>query len=119
MPPNPPAATDPPPEAAPRRPDPVLTSSRRELYFTLGLFVVAMTYTLTVCATMGYGRDVATLTFVFGFPDWVFWGVAAPWAACAFVSIVFAYGFMTDDDLGNDDDEAPVGPTAEKEADGE
>ena len=39
------------------------------------------------------------LTFVLGFPSWVFWGIVAPWTVCTFVSIVFAMFFYQDHPL--------------------
>ncbi|MFO0953976.1 MAG: hypothetical protein U0835_23030 [Isosphaeraceae bacterium] len=39
---------------------------------------------------------------VLGMPSWVFWGILAPWAACAVFSIGFAGFYMADDDLGED-----------------
>jgi hypothetical protein len=60
-----------------------------------------MAYTLTYCGINGYGRDAASIQLVFGFPDWIFWGVIVPWLACTAVSIVFALCIMSDDPLGD------------------
>ena len=43
---------------------------------------------------------MSDLKFVFGFPDWVFWGIVCPWGVCVVISILFANFFMTDADLG-------------------
>ena len=83
-------------------PDPVLVSSRREALVIGVLFVVAMTYTVTVCAVMGYNRDPATLKFVLGFPDWIFWGIVLPWAVCVVASLILGSIFMKDEDLGEE-----------------
>jgi hypothetical protein len=79
--------------------DPLLTSARRNMRFATGLFVVALVYTLGVCWTFGYHRPAGSLTFVLGFPDWVFWGIVVPWAACTLISMWYALGVMTDEPL--------------------
>jgi hypothetical protein len=90
----------------PPTPDPVLVSSRREALVIGGLFLVAMTYTVTVCAVMGYDRDPATLKFVLGFPDWIFWGIVVPWGVCIVGSFVFGGLFMRDEVLEGDEPSA-------------
>jgi hypothetical protein len=76
--------------------DPLLTSARREMRITLVLWLLAMAATLGVSLTWGYHRDPKSLTFVLGFPDWVFWGIIVPWAASTVVSMVFSLAFMQD-----------------------
>jgi hypothetical protein len=85
--------------------DPVLRSGRREALVALVIWLTAMAYTVTYGQLYGYGRTVEDLTFVFGFPDWIFWGVVVPWATCLVVSWWFAYVFMTDESLGEDHEE--------------
>jgi hypothetical protein len=90
----------------PERPeDPVLRSSRREALFTILLWVAACAWTVGYCSIHGYGRDPKTLTFVLGFPDWVFWGVMAPWAVCFAATIWFPYRFMKAEDIGAEESE--------------
>ena len=91
-----------------RREDPVLTSSRREALLVLLIWLIAATYTVGVCYAWGYGRDAATLTYVLGFPDWVFWGVIAPWTACTAICYVMAYHVIADDDLGEEQAETQL-----------
>src|SRR5580704_5691495 len=86
--------------------DPVVRSGRREAFFALGLWLVAMIYSVTVCTQWGYKRPVESLTFVLWFPDWVFWGIVAPWIACAAISIYFALYVIEDDSLVSSDDAA-------------
>ncbi len=86
--------------------DPVLVSGRREALAVLVIWLAAMSYTVTYCSMNGYGRSVEDLTFLFGFPDWVFWGVVAPWITCLMISWGFSYFFMKDADLGADQGEA-------------
>jgi hypothetical protein len=83
-------------EAVTPREDPLLTSARREMRIALGLWAIAMAYTLGVSLIWGYGRDPKTLTFVLGFPDWVFWGIVVPWAASTVVASLFALTVMQD-----------------------
>ena len=59
-----------------------------------GIWLVACVYTVGVCYRFGYGRDVATLTYVLGFPDWIFWGVVVPWTVCTVLCFVIAYFVM-------------------------
>jgi len=82
--------------------DPVLTSARREALLVFAIWVAACLYSISVCFRMGYGRDVATLTYVLGFPDWVFWGIVVPWTACTVLSFVLSYFVITDEDLGEE-----------------
>ncbi len=101
--------------------DPVVRSARREAALALGIWLVAMIYTITYCYLHGYGRTAESLTFVLWFPDWVFWGIVVPWGICVLISVVFAFGFMGDEPLGDaiDDVEsgsAGGGPGDESEA---
>jgi hypothetical protein len=64
-----------------------------------------MTYSVTYCYCYGYGRDRASLRFVLGFPDWVFWGLLVPWVICIVLSWWFSHVFMRDEDLGEDREE--------------
>jgi hypothetical protein len=99
-----------------RREDPVLTSSRREALLVLLIWLVAATYTVGVCYGWGYGRDAATLTYVLGFPDWVFWGVIVPWTVCTAICYLMAYHFIADDDLGEEQAETQLS-SGDQEAD--
>jgi hypothetical protein len=85
--------------------DPVLRSARREASVVLAVWLAALVYTVGYCYVFGYGRDPDSLRFVLGFPDWVFWGILAPWTACTAISGWFAFVFMTDDDLGAEEAE--------------
>lgn len=82
------------------REDPLVRSSRREALVVAAIMLIAMTYTLVYCGFNAYGREAGEIEIVLGFPDWVFWGVLAPWGICTVVSIVFAMGIMSDDPLG-------------------
>jgi hypothetical protein len=89
----------------PREEDPVVRSARREALFVLVIWLAAMTYTVGYCYLFGYNRKIEDLQFVLGFPDWIFYGVIAPWGVCLLLSWIFSYVLMTDEDLGQDPDE--------------
>jgi hypothetical protein len=80
--------------------DPVLTSARREALLALAIWLVACVYSISACYQMGYGRDAATLTYVLGMPDWIFWGVFAPWTVCTLLSFCLSDFVIRDEDLG-------------------
>jgi len=88
-----------------RREEPVLTSARREAVLVLAIWVVACTYSIGICYRFGYGRDASTLTYVLGFPDWIFWGVVLPWSACTALSLLLSNFVIRDDDLGEEQTE--------------
>jgi hypothetical protein len=88
--------------------DPVVKAARREACLALGMWIVAMAYTLSYCYTHGYGRSVESLTFVLWFPDWVFWGIVVPWGICILLSTVFAFRIMGDESLGEEIDADPA-----------
>jgi hypothetical protein len=85
--------------------DPLLRSARREACVTIVIWLLAMSYTVGYCWRFAYGRPVEQMQFYGGIPDWVLWGIVAPWAVCILVSWWFAYGFMTDESLGVERDE--------------
>lgn len=78
---------------------PLLKSARREAMAAMSIWFLATVYSVGYCSLYGYGRSAESLTFVFGFPDWVFWGLVAPWGICTIVATLFAFVFMTDEDL--------------------
>lgn len=88
-----------------RRDDPVLVSARREAWLVFTIWFLTCLWVLTVCYRFGYERDAATLTYVLGFPDWVFWGVVAPWIVCTALCFVLAYFVIRDEDLGEEQPE--------------
>jgi len=76
--------------------DPVVTSSRREAAVALVLWAVAMAYTVGYSYAFGYGRAAEDVRLIFGIPDWVLWGIFAPWIFWTIVSSLFAKFFMRD-----------------------
>jgi hypothetical protein len=107
----------PPPGAFTVHPDPVFVSARREALAVAGVSLAAGVYTIVVCGLWGYGRDPKSLTFVLGFPDWVFWGIVIPWAFCVAASLYLGATFMQDEDLG-DDEPAPTNLSGIPETEG-
>ena len=85
--------------------DPVLISSRREAKLVLAIWLVACVSTIGICYWLGYDRDAATLTFVLGFPDWIFWGIVVPWSVCTGLCFVVPRFVITDEDLGEEQTE--------------
>ena len=79
--------------------DPVARTGRREAMVSAAIWCVAAAYTVGYCGLCGYGRAAEDLRFVLGIPDWVFWGIVAPWSLCLAVGVWFSYAFMTDADL--------------------
>lgn len=87
--------------------DPVLRNSRREAVIIALAWLASTTYCCVYCYFFGYRREGAMLGVddihpTFGMPSWVFWGILAPWAACALFTFWFAGFYMSDDDLGED-----------------
>lgn len=98
--------------------DSVLSSSRREAVLVLFIWLSMMSYTVSYCVWQGYGRDWQTVSFVLGFPDWVFWGIVCPWMACVGLSWWFAYRFMSDESLGEDVSDDAMLSQSEESLDG-
>lgn len=87
------------------RDDPLVRSARREALVVMAVWLVAMHYSVLYCYVFGYDRAPETLTFILGFPDWVVWGILAPWLVCLLLSYWFGHVFMHDTKLGGSADE--------------
>lgn len=85
--------------------DPLVTSSLREAILVVLIWIVAATWSLTVSYQMGYQREPGDLNLIFGFPDWVFWGVVVPWLVFGALSWWFGSYFVRDGELGEDLDD--------------
>lgn len=79
--------------------DPTFRSTRREAAVIFAAWVAALLWTVPVSYLSGYGETARTAT-VAGIPQWVFWGVAVPWAAASVFALWFSLRVMSDDDLG-------------------
>jgi hypothetical protein len=86
--------------------DPLLRSARREMLTSALIWLASLIWSVGYCAKYGYHLKPDELTFVFGFPSWIFWGAILPWGVCTVISGVYAFGYMQDADLG-DTEEAP------------
>lgn len=82
--------------------DSLVRHSRREAVIVFSVWLIAMVSVISYCYLNGYNRKIESLTFVLGFPDWVFWGVVVPWAACTAFGCWFSFRIMKDDPLGED-----------------
>lgn len=86
-----------------RRPaDPLLVSARREAVVSLAVFAAALAYTVGYCCRFAYGRPATEIRYYAGIPDWVLWGIVAPWIVCLAVTVWFSLGFMRDEPLEPD-----------------
>jgi hypothetical protein len=90
--------------------DPLVHSARREACVAFLIFTAALTYSITYCSLFGYNRPLESLTFVLGFPDWVFWGIVVPWAICTALGFWLALVVIRDDPL-----EQAAAPAGESE----
>jgi len=90
----------------PRTENSLLQGARREALVVLAWWLTTFVYTVGYCYRNGYDRPIEDLTFVCGFPDWIFWGVVVPWVVCFLFSIWFAFFFMKDVSMGEDGQEA-------------
>ena len=82
--------------------DPVVRTARREARLVVGIWLVAMIYSLSTCYLLGYNRPADELKLVWGFPHWIFWGVVAPWVLCAGIGWWFGARFVNDSYLGDE-----------------
>jgi hypothetical protein len=84
----------------------LLRNARREGLVIMAAWAVALLWSVGVGYLFGYDPD-RRIGLILGMPDWVFWGIALPWALCLLLSVWFCFRYMADDDLGQDR-EGPV-----------
>ena len=77
--------------------------ARREALLVMGLWVVALVYTITYCGLNGYQDGSQPLQMIWGIPKWVFYGIVAPWIVAVVFTVWFCFWYMADDDLGEDE----------------
>jgi hypothetical protein len=80
----------------------LLASAQREAIWIVVIWCIACGWSIGVCGWLGYGRPNALPPLVFGFPNWVFWGVVVPWLVATVSSLFISQVLMTDEDLGED-----------------
>lgn len=69
---------------------------RREAIIAGILWVVFATWTITACYIIGYKAQ--SVTFIFGIPNWIVWGVLLPWVCATIANSVFALLILADDE---------------------
>ena len=50
----------------------------------------------------GWNREVESVQFVMGIPDWVFYGIVVPWLVCIVLTFIFCIFVFAEDDLGDE-----------------
>ena len=85
----------------------LLRNARREGLLIMGVWVLALVWSVGVAFYAGYDRDPEDIGLILGIPDWVFWSVFFPWGLCLIFSTWFCFRYMADDDLGKDQAEDP------------
>ncbi len=76
--------------------DPLLQTSRREAAISIGVFVLALAYTIGYCTAFGYDIPTEELELVWGVPSWVMWGIFVPWGLCTLFHLWFSVAVMKD-----------------------
>lgn len=82
--------------------DPVVSSGQREALIVVGIWLVAMTWSISTSYLLGYNRSIEELKLIWGIPEWTFWGVIVPWTVCVVVSWIFGNRFVHDSHLGEE-----------------
>jgi hypothetical protein len=98
--------------------------ARREAAVVAVVWLLALTWTVGYCYLRGYqhppdswlvqsglasadpGREFRQYA---GLPEWVLFGILAPWLACTAFTVIFGLFIMKDDDLGTESEEADRG----------
>ena len=81
-------------------PSSILRASRREALFVMGMWIASSAWTVGYCRLFAYGKELPRL--VYGIPEWVVWGIFAPWTVCTLVTCWFAIFGIRDQDLGEE-----------------
>jgi len=73
--------------------DPVYLHARKEAWLILGVWFLAMLWTLPVSYFNGFDSqvDIEQVTFIWGMPSWVFWGIGLPWMVANLITIWFCF----------------------------
>ena len=103
--------------------DPVYLHARKEAAVVIGLFTLALAWSIGSYYFLGYIKPVMTVeqqdrvdakltlasdprfnsqpvSTTFGMPTWVFTGILLPWLVIDVVAYWFCFHYMADDDLG-------------------
>lgn len=89
--------------------------ARRELKFQLVTWTLFAVWVVGYCGVTAFEAEKAEVTTTLGMPDWVVWGIAAPWVVAFVVTVWFAGWFMKDTELVDDfqTPEEPAGSAPE------
>jgi hypothetical protein len=80
----------------------LLRNARREGLLIMALWLACLLWSVGSGYFLGYLRPADEMALILGMPDWVFWSVVCPWGLCLLFSAWFCFGYMADDDLGQD-----------------
>lgn len=73
-------------------------SARRESLTILIAWMLSCAWVIAYCGLRAYpDSPFEETSLLFGFPDWVVWGIALPWLACNVFTIVFCLFGIKDD----------------------
>ena len=112
----------------------LLKNARREAWIVLGTWALFLVWVVGYSYLRGYQHpeesllirwgmavspEKAPLKLVLGLPEWIFYGIFAPWLAAMVFTIFFGLRVLKDDDLGEDREDvgstsAASGPRGER-----
>lgn len=81
--------------------DPVYLHARKEAVLILAVWFLALLWTLPMSYFNGFESqvDIEQVSFIFGMPKWVFWGIGLPWMMANLITIWFCFFYFSEDDL--------------------
>jgi hypothetical protein len=79
----------------------VLQSARKEARFVIALWLACCVYTVGYAGLFAYRREELP-RLVLGMPEWVVWGIVAPWLVSTLITCWYALWGMRDEDLGEE-----------------
>jgi hypothetical protein len=80
----------------------LLRHARREGLLIMAVWALALLWCVSSGYFLGYRQPPEEMHLILGMPAWVFWSVVLPWGVCLLFSVWFCFGYMADDDLGQD-----------------
>ncbi len=82
--------------------DPVFLHSRREAIIIVGVWALALLWSVPYCYLRGYNLSPQEIHTIWGIPSWVFWGIGVPWILADLFTAWFCFWYMSADDLGEE-----------------
>ena len=101
----------------------LLNNARREAWLVLGTWAIFLTWVVGYSYLRGYQHpdesllvrwglavspEKAPLKLVLGLPEWIFYGIFAPWLAAMAFTVFFGLRILKEDDLGEDREEGRI-----------